>query len=142
MKSLLAIAAVLAMALPAVAQTPPPRPTYQNQLGTVTPLPMALTPLCPGSHGVTISTAAGLVLPRGVAVAGVCTTTKPPVTPTYCVVCARTATVTYTLDGSTPTTSNGTPLAASSCLLLTSNPMILAFQAISASGTLDQECAQ
>ena len=142
MKSLLAVAAVLAMALPAVAQTPPPRPTYQNQLGTVTPLPMALTPLCPGSHGVSISTAAGLVLPRGVSVAGVCTTTSPPVTPTYCAVCARTATVTYTLDGSTPTTSNGTQLAASSCLLLTSSPMILAFQAISVSGTLDQECAQ
>ena len=66
----------------ALAQTPPPRPTYQNQLGAVTPLPMALTPLCPGSHGVSLSTAASLVLPRGVSVAGVCTTTSPPVTPT------------------------------------------------------------
>ncbi len=140
--SVLAIAALLSG--DARAQTAP-KPTYQNQLGAVTPLPMNLIPLCPGSHGVSLATAAGLTPPRGtwVGALGSGSCVSAPVVPTYAVACARTATVYYTLDGSTPTSNNSTTLSAGACILLTGLYAIGQFQGYSSGGgTLDVEFTQ
>jgi hypothetical protein len=141
-RAALSLAVLAALIGPAGAQFPP-KPTYQNQLGSVTPLPMNLIMLCPGSHGVSLAIAVGLTLPRGTWVGapgtGSCVTAQ--VNPTYCVATARTASVFYTLDGSTPTSNNSTTLPVGSSILLTA-AMIPAWQAFSSTGTLDVECAQ
>ncbi len=121
--------AALALALmgaPAFAQT------YLDRGGTgvqaTVPLPFPYLPLSPGQHNVAPTSATGLTIPAGARVANVC---------------ASTATVKYTTDGSTtPTTSVGQPLAAGACVSLSGPKMLANFQAISATGTLDVEYFQ
>ena len=123
-----AAAAVTALAL----STPGFSQTYHNSAGTIVPgvipLPYSYTPLSPGQHNLTPTSSTALTVPAGAR---------------YATVCASSATVKYTTDGTTtPTGSVGQPLAAGSCVPL-SGPMVLAnFRAISATGTLDVEYFQ
>jgi hypothetical protein len=95
--------------------------------GIVTVAPYAYTPLTPGQHGLSITTATALTVPT---------------TATYATICASGAAVEYTTDGTTtPTSSVGQPLASGSCVAL-SGPTVLAnFKAIQkiATATLDVE---
>lgn len=100
--------------------------------------PYSYTPLCPGSHGVSLATAAGLTLPTGIPSGGSCVTQT--VVATYATACASTATVKYTIDGATtPTSSVGTSLAVGTCLVLSGPTVLASFKAFSATGTLDVE---
>jgi hypothetical protein len=79
--------------------------------------------LSPDQHNLAITTATGLT---------------PPVGATIAWVQARTASVSYTLDGTTtPTSSVGNTLAAGGQLVLYGASAIKNFSAISATGTLD-----
>lgn len=93
--------------------------------GAVTVAPYNYTVLTPGQHNLVITSSTGLTAPTGA---------------TYCVVQAKVATVSYTLDGTTmPTASIGDTLTVGSTLPL-SGGMIAAARFISAIGTLDSEC--
>jgi hypothetical protein len=104
--------------------------TYQDwgQNKNVTPvqtIPFPYTPLAPGQYGVTPTSATALTLPTGARVA---------------VICASTASVRYTTDGSTtPTSSVGVQIPASTCIELTGSAVLANFKAISATGSLDVE---
>ena len=120
-----AAAIALALVSPASAQT------YHDTGGTaipaVMPRPFDFTPLSPGQHNVAITSATPLTAPTGAR---------------YATVCAKTASLEYTTDGTTPTASLGMALAAGACVAL-SGPAVLAnFRAISATGTLDAEFFQ
>lgn len=117
---------VLALAfisLPAHAQT------YSDANGTiisgVAAVPFPFTPLSPGQHNLAPTSATGLTIPPGAR---------------YATICASTAIVRYTTDGTTlPTTSVGMPLTSNACMNL-SGPMVLSnFRAFSTSGILDVE---
>lgn len=91
----------------------------------VTGAPYFYTPLSPGQHGLAPTSATGLTIPSG---------------STYATVCASTATVRYTTDGTTvPTSSVGQPLASGSCVALSGKTVLTNFSAFSSSGTLDVE---
>jgi hypothetical protein len=63
-----------------------------------------------------------------------------PATATYGAICAETATVRYTTDGTTtPTSLVGMPLAAGACVAMRGHAVLVNFKAISATGTLDAE---
>jgi len=91
----------------------------------VTASPYPYVPLSPGQHNLAVASATALTVPA---------------LATYAAVCASTATVRYTTDGTTtPTSTVGMPLSAGTCIGL-SGPLVLAnFQAFSTSGTLDVE---
>lgn len=94
----------------------------------VTPLVYPYTPLTPGQHNLAPVSSTGLTIPVGAA---------------YATVCASTATVKYTTDGTTtPTSSVGQPLTAGTCVALNGAIVLANFRAISASGTLDIEYFQ
>lgn len=94
----------------------------------VTPLVYPYTPLSPGQHNLAPTTSTALTIPIGAA---------------YATVCASTATVKYTTDGTTtPTSSVGQPLTAGTCVALNGAIVLAKFKAISASGTLDIEYFQ
>lgn len=123
-----ACSAVLALAIASSAAAQ----TYHDTAGTivpgVVPLPFGFTPLSPGQHNLTISSATALTVPNGAR---------------YATVCARTAAANYTTDGTTaPTSSVGMALAAGSCVALSGPAVLAAFRAISATGTLDAEFFQ
>ena len=61
-----------------------------------------------------------------------------PTYASYARICARTAAVDFTTDGTTPTSTVGTVLASGGCLGLPGT-LLSAFRAISATGTLDVE---
>ncbi len=123
-----ACAAMMALALisPGLAQT------YRDTSGTIVqgvfPLPYGYTPLSPGQHNLALTSSTALTIPTGAR---------------YATVCASTATVRYTTDGTTtPTASVGMPLPAGACMAL-SGPTVLAnFRAFSATGLLDTEFFQ
>jgi len=125
-KGALALALALALAPAASAQT------YRDWSGTIVPgvfpLPYGYTPLSPGQHNLAITSSTALTIPTGAR---------------YATVCASTAAVRYTTDGTTtPTASVGMPLQAGACMAL-SGPTVLAnFLAISVTGTLDVEYFQ
>ena len=94
-------------------------------LNPMTPLVYPFTPLTPGQHGLAPTSAAKLTVPTGAV---------------YATVCASTATVEYTTDGTTtPTGSVGMPLASGSCVALVGSLVINNFNAFSSTGTLDIE---
>lgn len=109
----------------------------------VAAIPFPFTPLCPGSHGVSLATAITLPLPTGIA-NGSRTCVVQAVKTRWAAVCARTATVYYTLDGSTTASANSsTTLTAGQCLSLSGPLQIADFQAYSnVGGTLDVEYGQ
>jgi hypothetical protein len=90
-----------------------------------TQAPYPFTPLTPGQHALAITSATGLTVPTGA---------------TRAQVCATTAVVKFTTDGTTtPTSSVGQPLQPATCINI-DGPLPLAnFKAISATGTLDVE---
>jgi hypothetical protein len=91
-------------------------------------LPYPYTPLSPGQHTLAITSATALTVPAGARFANVCATT---------------AAVRYTTDGTTtPTSTVGQPLATAACVSLSGAQMIANFRAISATGTLDVEYFQ
>ena len=91
----------------------------------VTVAPYAYAPLTPGQHNVAITTATLLTVPSG---------------STYATVCASTANVKYTTDGTTtPTSTIGMTLATGACVTLSGATVVANFKAISATGTLDSE---
>lgn len=135
-KSLFVAVFGLLFAMPALAQT------YHDSGGTivpaVVPLPYAYTPLCPGQHNLAPTTATALTLPTGLASNSTCVTTA--VTALYATICASTAPVNYTTDGTTtPTTTVGQPLATGACVSVSGAAVLANFRAISATGTLDIE---
>ncbi|RBP03792.1 hypothetical protein DFR50_14240 [Roseiarcus fermentans] len=94
-----------------------------NTIGTVGPY--GYTPFSgAGQHGLAPTSAKALTVPSGAA---------------YATICARTAEVEYTTDGSTPSASAGMPLAAGACVALSGPLVVAAFRAFSATGTLDVE---
>jgi hypothetical protein len=106
--------------------------TYKDTNGTivpgVVPLPYAYIPLSPGQHTLAITSSTALTVPAGARFANVCATT---------------AAVRYTTDGTTtPTSTVGQPLAAAACVSLSGAQMIANFRALSATGTLDVEYFQ
>ncbi len=121
-----AAAAITCLCAPALAQT------YHDSSGTIVPgtiqLPYPYTPLSPGQHTLSITSATALTVPAGARFANVCATT---------------AAVRYTTDGTTtPTSTVGQPLAAAACVSLSGAQMIANFRALSATGTLDVEYFQ
>ena len=87
--------------------------------------PYAYTPLTPGQHNLAIVTSTNLTIPTGA---------------TYATVCASTANVKYTTDGTTtPTSSIGMTLALNACVTLSGATVIANLKSISATGTLDVE---
>ncbi len=91
----------------------------------VAPAPYPYTPLTPGQHNVAITGSTALTVPT---------------TATYATICASTAVVKYTTDGTTtPTASVGQPLAVGGCVGLSGATVLANFRAISATGTLDVE---
>ncbi len=118
-------ALALALASPALAQT------YHDTGGTavqaVMPRPFDFTPLNPGQHSIAITSATPLTVPAGAR---------------YATVCAKTASLNYTTDGTTPTASLGMTLAVGACVALSGPKVLAGFQAISATGTLDAEFFQ
>jgi len=136
-----ALALALALAGPAFAANDsyyPDVPNNSRNAAGVATIPFPYTPLCPGSHGVSLATAATLTLPTGIAAARACATKV--VTPRYAVACARTATVFYTTDGSTtPTATVSSTLAVGACIALVGASEISDFEAFSTTGTLDVE---
>ena len=103
--------------------------TYKDYNGTivqgVAPLPFPYVPLSPGQHGLAPTSATALTVPTGARLA---------------VICASTATVEYTTDGTTtPTGSVGMPLSSGSCVTLYGPQTIANFKAFSSTGTLDVE---
>jgi len=123
-----AAAAVTALAL----STPSFCQTYHDSAGTVVPgvipLPYSYTPLSPGQHNLAPISSTALTVPTGAR---------------YATVCASSATVKYTTDGTTtPTASVGQPLAAGSCVSLSGATVLTNFRAISATGILDVEYFQ
>lgn len=133
--------AALAFAAPAFAANDsyyPDGPNNGRNAAGVADIPFPYTPLCPGSHGVSLATAATLTLPTGIAAARACVTQT--VAPRYAVACARTASVFYTTDGSTaPTGTVSTTLSVGACLSLVGAKEIADFEAFSTTGTLDVE---
>jgi len=122
----LAAALALALVRPALAQT------YHDSAGTIVagviPLPYSYTPLSPGQHNLAPTSSTALSVPTGAR---------------YATVCASSATVKYTTDGTTtPTGSVGQPLAAGSCVSLSGATVLANFRAISTTGTLDVEYFQ
>jgi hypothetical protein len=109
--------------LPAHAQT------YSDAGGTiisaVAPIPFPYIPLSPGQHNLAPTSAAGLTIPTGAR---------------YATICASTATVRYTTDGTTlPTSSVGMPLSGGACMNLSGAIVLANFRAFATSGTLDVE---
>jgi hypothetical protein len=106
--------------------------TYRDAGGSIVagvmPLPYAYTPLPPGQHNLSPTSATALTIPVGAR---------------YATVCASAAAAKYTTDGATaPTATIGQPLPAGSCVSL-SGPAVLAnFRVVSASGALDIEYFQ
>ena len=91
----------------------------------VTPGVYSYIPLTPGQHNLAIVGSTALTIPS---------------TSTYATICASTATVKYTTDGTTaPTASIGQPLQVGSCVALSGATVLANFRAISATGTLDVE---
>ena len=91
----------------------------------VTVAPYAYTPLTPGQHNLAIVASTALTVPTG---------------STYATVCASTANVKYTTDGTTtPTSTIGMTLSTGACVTLSGATVIANFRAISATGTLDVE---
>lgn len=89
------------------------------------PLPYGFTPLTPGQHGVSITSATALTVPA---------------TATYATLCARNASLNYTTDGTTtPTASVGQPLGAAGCVGLSGAALLANAKLISAAGTFDVE---
>ena len=87
--------------------------------------PYGYTPLSPGQHNFTITSSTALTIPAGA---------------TYATLCASTATIKYTTDGTTtPTSSVGQPLAAGSCVGLQGATVLSNLRLISATGTPDVE---
>ena len=123
--------------------------TYTDNGGTiiegVAVIPFPFQPLCPESHGVSLAAATTLagasMLPTGIANAGRTCITQT-VTPRYCVATAQTATVYYTLDGSTTAASGKSQLQVGASIVLSGALQINAAQFYSATGTLDVECSQ
>ena len=114
--------------------------TYYGPRGTVlqpnVAAPYPLTPVSPGQHNVAPTSATGLSIPYNTYTAGMSFAT-------IAYVCASTATVHYTTDGSTtPTGTIGMPLASGSCQWLYGNAVLSNFKAFSATGTLDIEYFQ
>jgi hypothetical protein len=100
--------------------------------GTVDPLPHVYIPMvATGQHNLATAAAVALTVPNGA---------------NYAVVQVKVATVNYTTDGTTPTTSLGMTLSVGSTLTLSGYPSILAFKAINASAasgaTIDVEYYQ
>jgi hypothetical protein len=126
---LLALAVAFALACPARAQA------YRDSDGTLVPgvvdLPFPFKPLAPAQYGVSVSSATALTVPSGAR---------------YAVVCAEGATVRYTTSGTTPTSSVGIPLLATStsapCVSLYGPAILAAFQAIGSGATIDVEYFQ
>ena len=106
--------------------------SYQGPKGTQVPpsmpLPYPYSPLPPGQHNLEPTSATALTAPPGAA---------------YAIVCASTASVRYTTDGTTaPTATVGMPLAAGACVALSGAAVLANFRALSAAGTLDVEYFQ
>ena len=88
-------------------------------------VPYGFTPLSPGQHGIAPTSATTLTIPVGTI---------------YATVCASTALVLYTTDGTTtPTGTVGQPLTAGTCVALSGAKVVSNFKAFSATGTLDVE---
>jgi hypothetical protein len=116
----------------AVAASPAAAQTYLDRSGTIVPgvvaLPYPYVPLSPGQHNLAPTSATALTVPGGAR---------------FATVCASTATVRYTTDGTTaPTSTVGMPLAAASCVALSGAAVLANFKAFSSSGTLDVEYFQ
>lgn len=92
------------------------------------PGPYQYTPLANGQYGLPVSTATALTIPTGA---------------TYATVCAETEPVRYTTTGTTPSSTIGIPLIASStttqCVGLYGSVVLGAFQAFGAGATIDVE---
>ena len=106
--------------------------TYRDSSGTIVqgvfPLPYGYTPLPPGQHNFALTSSTALTIPTGAR---------------YATICASTASVKYTTDGTTtPTASVGMPLPAGACVALSGATVLANFLAISATGTLDVEFFQ
>lgn len=109
--------------LPAHAQT------YSDANGTIisgiAAIPFPYTPLSPGQHNLAPTSATGLTIPPGAR---------------YATICASTAIVRYTTDGTTlPTSTVGMPLASGACVNLSGAIVLGNFRAFATNGTLDAE---
>ena len=106
--------------------------TYIDRNGTIVPavatIPFAYIPLSPGQHNVAPVSATALTIPNGAR---------------YATLCASSATLRYTTDGTTtPTSTLGMPLAAGSCVALSGAAVLANFKAFSYSATFDVEYFQ
>lgn len=120
--AIVAVVGIIAHGLLAIAANPP------FLTNPVTPITYPYLPLSPGQHNVAPTSATKLTVPIGAA---------------YATVCATTATVKYTTDGTTaPTSGVGMPLLAGSCMSLAGSLVLANFNAISSTGTLDVEYFQ
>jgi hypothetical protein len=121
MKRLLSAAFALALlAIPAAAVPP----SVSGAPGFLA-IPYTYTPLTPGQHNLAPTSATKLTVPAGAL---------------YATICASTAIVRYTTDGTTtPTSAIGTPIAAATCISLAGATVLTNFNSFSASGTLDVE---
>jgi hypothetical protein len=123
MKRVYLTAIALLAASPALAQT------YHDSAGTpikgVMAIPYTQWPLAPGQHSLTPTSPTALTIPTG---------------SRYANVCASSANVRYTTDGTTTPAANvGQPLTAGTRIWLTGPQVLTNFLAISATGTLDVE---
>ncbi len=100
-------------------------PSYTGvRAPTISP-PYPYTPLPPGQHGLSLSSATKLTVPAGAS---------------YAVVQANGGAVKYTTDGATtPTTSLGMTFASGATIYLSGPLMLANFQAIASAATLDVE---
>jgi hypothetical protein len=129
MKRLLLAVILLLYPCAALAQQPVvSQCATNNPTNPWTACPYPFVPLGPSQNGVTPTVATKLAIPNGA---------------NYANVCAETATVRWTWDGTTtPTSSVGSPISAGTCAPF-SGPQILAnLQFFSSSGTIDVEYAK
>ena len=123
MKSAILAAIAMLATSPALAQA------YYDWGGTpvkgVVQIPYLNWPLSPGQHNLTLASPTALTIPAQARFANVC---------------ASSADIRYTTDGTTtPTASFGQPLAAGACIALSGPQVLRNFLASSATGTLDVE---
>jgi hypothetical protein len=120
---------VLFAAIAVLAASPTFAQAYYDFAGTpitgVMAIPYTQSPLPPGQHNVTLTSSTSLVIPTGARFANVC---------------ASSADVRYTTDGTTtPAAGMGQPLPAGTCISLAGAQVLKNFRAISVAGTLDVE---
>ena len=106
--------------------------TYTDRQGSIVQpyvgIPFPWIPLSPGQHGLAPTSSTALTIPSGARMA---------------TICASTAVVRYTTDGTTaPTSTVGMPIQQNTCIQLTGPLVLYNFRMLSATGTVDVEYFQ